>query len=154
MSLWKLLEELNDILNRKINFSPPRIERRNMEIPMTGIYQIDRDHLEIIKLIDSAKGVTKEHFFDFGMSTLDYVTRHVKEEEKIMEQCNYPGLKIHSLEHKSLRDLISVYIKPSGDANKSIEESIRECRETFRHHIQAHDVPFAQFLKERNITNV
>jgi hemerythrin-like metal-binding protein len=151
MSLYKLLEEINIALHRKINFSPPRIERRNMEIPMTGVYEIDRDHLEIIKLINFAdKGkVSKEEFFDFSMSALDYLTRHIRAEEKLMHELDYPGLRVHQLEHQSLRDLVAVYIKPSGDTKRTVDEAIRECREIFRHHIQHHDIPLAQYMKDR-----
>ena len=152
MSLLSFLEGINVLLVKNIDFSPPRIERRNMEIPMTGIYELDRDHLEIIRLINQVeKPLTKEIFFNFAMSTLDYLTRHIKEEEKLMRQIDYPGLRIHAIEHQSIRDLVSVYIKPSGDNAKSIPDAMRECREIFRHHIQCHDIPLANYIKERNM---
>lgn len=153
MSLWKLLEGVRILISQQQKFVP-HIERRNMEIPMTGIPEIDYDHMEIVRLINKVTPeITHEEFIDFSMHVLDYIGRHVRQEEKIMERYNYPGLRLHHLEHQTLRGLISVYIKPDGNPVKDRGDIVRECREIFRHHIQAHDIPFASFVRQQETSN-
>lgn len=157
MDLFSLMSQLNVILSDR--HIKPRLERvamdrRNFRIPMTGVDVIDKDHIGIIDLINNvSEEANRDNFYEFSMMILDYINVHLKKEEALMQEVEYPGYKMHHLEHSALRNIIAVYIKPTGDNKKSIREAVKECREIFRNHIQSHDMPLAKYIKDRNLTH-
>lgn len=127
------------------------VKERTMELPITGITQLDYDHLHIIKLLDEVGSVDDQNaFIDFLIHAVHYVTDHIAYEEALMEKVDYPGLRLHKIEHQSLVALIRVYLKPDVklDSIKNKMEVILECKNAFKYHVQQHDLPFTIYLNE------
>jgi hemerythrin-like metal-binding protein len=124
----------------------------NLTIPMIGVTDVDHDHLEIMRLIKTAVDADdKNQFFDFIVHVLDYIHRHLASEEAFMERVQYPGRRIHAVEHASLRNFIKVYLKPSTKDMDNKQEIINECVKAFRFHIIQHDIPLANYINAQAI---
>lgn len=124
----------------------------DISIPMVGVAEIDHDHLEIMRLIKGAVDAKdRNQFFDFIVHVLDYVHRHLASEEALMEKIEYPGRRIHAVEHESLRNFVKVYLKPSTKDIENKQEVINECIKAFRFHITQHDIPLANYINAQNI---
>jgi hemerythrin-like metal-binding protein len=124
----------------------------NLTIPMIGVTDIDYDHLEIIKLIKTVVDADdKNKFFDFMVHALGYINRHIASEEALMESVQYPGRRLHTIEHKSLRNFIKVYLKPSINDIDNKQEIINECVKVLRFHIIQHDIPLANYINAQTI---
>ena len=122
-----------------------------MGLPMTGIAQLDYDHMHILRLLDEIGSINNQNaFIDFLIHAVHYVSEHSLYEEALMKKINYPGLRLHRIEHQSLSALIKVYLKPDikiADIENKMEIII-ECKNAFKYHIQQHDLPFTIYLNE------
>jgi len=124
-----------------------RMKTSEFIIPEIGIAEIDSDHAEIMRLIKSTINANdKTQFFDFVVQALDYIHKHFAAEEAFMESIQYPGRRIHGIEHKSLRDFVKVYLKPTLQEMTNREEIVRECVKAFKFHVVEHDVPLANYI--------
>ncbi|MBP3887996.1 MAG: hemerythrin domain-containing protein [Cellulosilyticum sp.] len=87
------------MLNFKFDWDP----RLELNIPHLDehhqhFFKLGR-HIEQLLLIQCA-GVTNKDLFNLLYELRDYVTYHFYEEEKIMEEINFPELHEHRLEHQ------------------------------------------------------
>ncbi len=72
-----------------------------------GVASVDQQHRHSVDLINSLynaclgeKAELEETFRDVMKDLVDYVIFHFKDEESIMEQINYPGVKEHKQKHE------------------------------------------------------
>lgn len=72
-----------------------------------GVASVDQQHRHLVDLINSLynaclgeKAELEETFRDVMKDLVDYVIFHFKDEESIMEQINYPGVKEHKQKHE------------------------------------------------------
>lgn len=125
----------------------------DLVIPMIGIAQLDHDHLEIVRLLKNlVDAENPQEFFDFVVHILDYVNHHLEYEEKVMTEIGYPGTRLHTLEHESLRAFIKVYMKPSMKEINDKKDLVQECTCALRFHIIQHDIPLANYILAQQLT--
>ena len=72
-----------------------------------GVPSVDKQHRHLVDLINSLynaclgeRAELEATFRDVMKELVDYVMIHFKDEEAIMEQINYPGLKEHRQKHE------------------------------------------------------
>jgi hemerythrin len=128
-------------------------ERRNMELPKTSIAYIDEGHIEILnKILKLDKITNREEYFTNCIEVLNSLNNDLFEEEELMKEIHYPGLKIHQLDHESLHNFFKVFIKPLMFDKSDKDSIIRECVLGLRYHIQKHDVPLAEYINSSDVT--
>lgn len=78
---------------------------------LTGVEEMDKEHLELIEMINHVASLIKEgkkeeaeEFFIYKLSA--YVETHLKNEEKFMESIGYPELETHKKVHNIFREEI------------------------------------------------
>jgi len=84
----------------------------------------------------------------------EYTEYHFSEEEKHMQENNYPGLEIQQQEHQKFKDLLKKFgeeFKEEG-ATVNLAEDIKNLLANWLiKHISGIDKEFGSFLKEKNI---
>ena len=72
-----------------------------------GVDSVDKQHRHLVDLINALygacldeKSVLDETFRNVMKELVEYVMIHFKDEEKIMESINYPGLAAHKQQHE------------------------------------------------------
>ncbi len=72
-----------------------------------GVPHVDKQHRHLVDLINSLynaclgeKAELEETFKSVMKELVEYVMIHFKDEESIMEEINYPGLKEHKQKHE------------------------------------------------------
>ncbi|MBT5188151.1 MAG: hemerythrin family protein [Kordiimonadaceae bacterium] len=81
---------------------------------LIGNADIDEQHLKLCKIINSLhEDIERSASIDVLMGTLqfltDYTSQHFEFEEKLMLECEYPGLEEHAKQHRELVDELSKY---------------------------------------------
>ena len=73
-----------------------------------GIEYVDKQHRRLVELINELyhaclgeKGELEEKFKHVMKELVEYVMIHFKDEEKIMEEINYPNIKEHKQHHEN-----------------------------------------------------
>jgi len=119
------------------------------KVPLLGISRLDRDHIEIIRLLSKITDhLTKDQYIDFCVHILTYVESHFIEEEEFMDKIYYPGTRIHKLEHMSLANVVKVFLKPYSNGYEQKLEIVKECKQIFKFHVEQHDIPLAKYYNE------
>ncbi|MCL2398382.1 MAG: hemerythrin family protein [Defluviitaleaceae bacterium] len=69
----------------------------------TGNIQVDNEHKEIFKMVQSVMEATFDSEESKIESTIDflanYTVNHFKHEERLMEESNYPSMPVHKKQH-------------------------------------------------------
>ena len=118
-----------------------------------GVPHVDKQHRQLVDLINSLynaclgeKTELDETFTSVMKELVEYVMVHFKDEEMIMEQINYPGLK----EHKQKHELFVKEILKSVNAYKNGKQFVpnafvRFLRDWLFNHILIDDKTWAQY---------
>lgn len=148
--MYRLLQLLGTIVlpNACSDASIIMKDRRKYDIPLVGIHSIDHDHLETLRLLKEV--LTGKDYVQDVVKALQHTWRHFESEEASMAQIKYPYMKIHKLEHESLRGAILAFLKPSLITQDDRIVAIDECKRMLRYHVYHHDLQLALFLKEES----
>ncbi|OHD64088.1 MAG: hypothetical protein A2176_08750 [Spirochaetes bacterium RBG_13_51_14] len=125
----------------------------------TGIEEIDNQHRELIKRIESLDlaiygGKAKVELVMMIEYLESYVNEHFDAEESLMMKINYPDISRHISEHKSFRELfarIKREYMEKGANNYLAMELDREVRKWFENHLLVTDTAYASYLREHPI---
>lgn len=121
---------------------------------ITGNEIIDAQHKELILRINKLiKSCNEPSSIMNAVSILnylaDYTNYHFKEEEKLQEELNYPGLKEHKEKHDEFRkvidDLHLMLMEEEGPSEafaKAVETNVRDW---FYSHIIRYDRSIAEY---------
>jgi hemerythrin-like metal-binding protein len=144
---------------REPNYVTLRDEDRVVQFPLTGMQELDRDHIEIIRLIENiSKTLTQEDFLAVSAIALNYIYHHIKVEEAFMADIKYPGLRIHQLEHQSLKGIVQTLFKQAPieierrNMSRNIFDIVQDSKRLFKWHIINHDLSLAKFVKYQNVS--
>jgi len=122
-----------------------------------GVELIDEQHKQLIKHLNKlASSIESHHSTTEIAKTLDFLVEytdfHFSEEEKQMEESNYPGYDYQKQKHdefKAILDDLVDYFKEDG-ATHSLAESIDNLLVNWLvKHICVLDLEFGNFLKEK-----
>lgn len=123
-----------------------------------GIELIDKEHSVLFALLEDLTRLTyttptRDQCFEKVSVLFEYVMTHLAHEERLLEDCGWPGLTQHRLLHVALsRDLDALFeeLMATTDLNCLI---FVEKMHTFvlgwlGNHIQEEDAGYVEFLKE------
>jgi len=120
----------------------------------TGDPAIDREHRELIELLDrlqeaAAAGDQQaqvSHALDqFRAHTIE----HFPHEERAMDAARFPGLARHAAVHARITDLMVELVQKQNNGETVLYSEIEQLGATLYRHILLDDKPFASFLKKR-----
>lgn len=116
----------------------------------TGIEEIDRQHGELLELLDELN----EHIggkFEFSASMtvitrlMDYVRYHFAYEEKLLEERHYPDLEAHKEEHNRLTLEVAALWREVENGHEITEKLPTMIRQWIQEHINAEDAEYARY---------
>ncbi len=114
---------------------------------------IDEDHLRIFTILENMKWkYTDEEMIRLLVSELESLLEfHFADEEKYMEQMGFPYIAAHRNAHAELLYFIQGLMKrmdiKQGYSIKYIADTVSK---QFSHHIDWHDMQYAEFAKKQS----
>jgi hemerythrin-like metal-binding protein len=117
----------------------------------TGNPDIDRDHQELVAIIDQLKAAASGGDQKARLShALDqfrgHVLNHFPAEEAEMEAKDYPGLNKHHQAHASLADQVVELVQKDNNGQTVLFSEVEHLAQALYRHILLDDKPFALFL--------
>jgi len=117
----------------------------------TGNPAIDRDHRELVDIVDQLKAAAAggdqkaqlSHALDVFR---DHVLRHFPAEEAEMEAKGYPGLAKHRQAHAVLSTLVVELVAKDSSGITVLYSEVDQLAQALYRHILLDDKPFAAFL--------
>ncbi len=120
----------------------------------TGIVQIDDQHQSIIILINKLIEIEFNHILEkietdaILTELIEYSINHFKEEERLMQEIEYPLLEEHQGEHYIFKYKIAMFCKSASDSNKTItQEMLLFLKNWFINHITNSDMKINTHLQ-------
>lgn len=124
-----------------------------------GVQAFDKDHMVLLDLINQLhdayaadKGLEA---MDFCFKTLmDYTKGHLKDEEILMEEHNYPGLKEHKAAHEKMkRDLTDLHTRYLETEDENIcLELLGYLTNWWHFHILEVDKAYEDFFRKKHVS--
>jgi len=121
---------------------------------LTGNEVVDREHKELVALIDRLElignGPDGNGAADALDELTDYVYVHFQMEEKLMAREQYPAraMEAHIAEHQALRLKTQELVREYNDGKiSSVDPIIEFLYEWFAHHIAEVDTAMAQHVR-------
>lgn len=117
----------------------------------TGNPDIDRDHQELVEIIDQLKaaasgGDQKARLSNALDQFRGHVQNHFPMEEAEMEVKGYPGLAKHRLAHAALADQVVELVQKDNNGETVLFSEVEHLAQALYRHILLDDKPFALFL--------
>ena len=116
-----------------------------------GNVRIDNDHKKLLEAYDDLVDLIDhdgsiEDFAKILSKMTDYVFKHLKNEEKYMEEFGYPKLKEHQQFHRDYNYKVSMYnFNLLGSTPPDPHEIIEYIREWWINHILKHDIDYENY---------
>lgn len=142
-------------------FPPPQADRDGYDVPMTsarwtsdlatGNAEIDREHQELIEIIDQLKaaasgGDQKARLSNALDSFRGHVLDHFPSEEREMEAAGYPHIGKHRAAHATLTDQVVELVAKDNDGQTVLFSEVEHLAQALYRHILLDDKPFALYL--------
>ena len=119
---------------------------------MINIPQVDREHKHLFDLVRRLELSTVSATVD---ELLDYVVTHFTNEQKLMEDSNYPGFPAHLRLHEEFAASVADFLGGGDDWNEDrVQEMRRFLNKWLIGHIMTHDLRFGNWYREHHGTNV
>ena len=117
--------------------------------------EVDAQHMKLVSLLNSLhegmmSGKSNQQLDRLLSDLVRYTVEHFASEERLMQQHNYPGYKMHRLIHENLTRQVGEFQAKfrSGRVSLSIE-LLQFLKTWLRHHIQGSDQEFGRFLTSK-----
>jgi hemerythrin-like metal-binding domain len=125
-----------------------------------GIEMVDKQHKHLVNLTNQLynaclgeKGELEEKFKEVMKELVEYVMIHFKDEEKIMEEINYPSIKEHKQKHEKFVKEILESVNAYRNGKQFVPNAfVRFLRDWLFNHILLTDKEMARYylsLKEK-----
>lgn len=119
----------------------------------TGNPDIDRDHQELVEIIDQLKAAASGGDQKARLShALDqfrgHVLNHFPAEEAEMDAKSYPGLAKHHQAHALLADQVVELVQKDNNGDTVLFSEVDHLAQALYRHILLDDKPFAAFLAQ------
>lgn len=121
-----------------------------------GVSQIDTQHKRLFQVVGDLHQAMKdgkgaEAIGKILGGLLSYTKTHFADEEKVMQQANFPGLADHRKLHEALTEKVADYQNQfeSGRIQIVIELS-RFLNQWLTSHIKGYDQEYARFMSNRS----
>lgn len=123
-----------------------------------NVQQFDNQHKQLIDMVNQLNdAMTSGKGHDALKSILDgliqYTATHFADEEKILEQQNYPDLEMHKKAHKELvKTALELQKKFHGNSSALSGEVMNFLRNWLVNHIQGDDKKYGAYLNGKGIS--
>jgi len=118
----------------------------------------DEQHKKLIKLINDlhdamSKGKGREVLGGVLKELITYTLTHFKNEEKVLQQYNYPNYALHLKEHEALAVKATALSADFEKRQLTLSmEVMNFLKDWLNHHILETDKQYGAFFKEKGIT--
>jgi len=114
-----------------------------------GVLEIDEQHRELVRLVNRLNGAIKNKEGDastLGLydELLEFTAFHFATEHRLMEECGYPELIHHDLEHTHLLEEAQRYKSRLTEGGDLL--ALQSIKDWLLNHIQFADKPMASYL--------
>ncbi|HZV53670.1 MAG TPA: bacteriohemerythrin [Rhodocyclaceae bacterium] len=113
-----------------------------------NISQVDREHKHLFELVKRLDLATVQTTVD---ELLDYVVTHFTNEQKLMEDSNYPAFSAHLKLHEEFGAAVADFL---GGGDGWTEDRVQELRRFLNKwligHIMTHDLRFGNWYREHH----
>lgn len=113
---------------------------------------IDNQHKNLIELtnnliLNSNAGVNSEIIGETLQKLLKHIKQHFKDEEELLEKCNYPKLEEHKVEHKKFVLKIVQFCKDVLDRKSTVtKEMINFLAGWLLNHTSVNDQDYKNYI--------
>lgn len=115
---------------------------------MINISQVDREHKHLFELVKRLDLATVQSTVD---ELLDYVVTHFTNEQKLMEDSDYPAFASHLKLHEEFGAAVADFL---GTGDEWSEDRVQELRRFLNKwligHIMTHDLRFGTWYREHH----
>ncbi|MCY3413344.1 MAG: hemerythrin family protein [Candidatus Heimdallarchaeota archaeon] len=126
-----------------------------------GIDLIDAQHKTLIDTLNSLveksdSGSGLEEIQNMLIFLVEYITVHFRDEEKIMEEYNFPEIKKHKKIHESFENKVGEMVLQYSSGGKTAELLKRIKNETIKwliNHIGVRDQELADYIKSKKLSS-
>lgn len=124
---------------------------------ITGIQSIDDQHRHLVDLVNkfedaSRRGRGSRIMSEILNDLVGYTQEHFAHEEKIMEECGFPGLKQHKASHRQLLQKIERFQFEFETEKRRVTTDVRELLLYWvRSHILQDDMAYAKHLEQSRV---
>jgi len=123
----------------------------------TGIETIDKQHKELVELINRLYGACMQGGEGVGPafkkamhSMVEYVRFHLTDEMKLLERIDYPKIAEHKVQHDILvRDILSASQGFEGGGTLVPIKFVRSLKDWVFGHIAVYDKAYAEYITEQ-----
>ncbi len=125
-------------------------------LPLTGIDQLDKQHLKLVKLIDQLlvmmnKTDYDKELLDVLSQLFQFSSEHFSTEEGYLKMAAYPKIEEHMEQHRSfennLKGWVQLFLMDKLDA----AELHGKLLDWFNTHISGSDMEYVPFLEKAQI---
>lgn len=128
-----------------------------------GVKELDEQHKTLIDLVNqlqlSVNKNSKVH--SDAMRELGYIVEeigkysknHLKYEEKLLKENNYPDIQAHTSSHTDfIKEFSKIYLASTGSSENINLPIYTFLKNWVEHHILKEDMKYKQFFEEKGIT--
>jgi hemerythrin len=123
----------------------------------TGIKSVDDQHRQLVDLVNkfedaSRRGKGSRIMSEILNDLVGYTQEHFAHEEKIMKECEFPGLKQHKANHRQLLQKIERFQFEFDTEKRGVTTDVRELLLYWvRSHILQDDMAYAKHLEQSRV---
>ncbi len=124
---------------------------------ITGIKSIDDQHRNLVDLVNkfeeaSRRGKGSRIMSEILKNLVGYTQEHFAHEEKIMKECEFPGLEQHRARHRQLLQKIEQFQFEFDTEGHRITVAVRELLIYWvRSHIVQDDMAYVRHLEQSRV---
>ncbi len=122
-------------------------------LPLTGIDQLDQQHLEVVKIIDQLLNMIDKS--DYDKELLDvlsqlfhYTSDHFGTEEGYLKMAAYPHIEQHIQQHRQFENDLKGWVQQFLMDKLDAAELHRKLLSWFNTHISGSDMEYVPFLQK------
>jgi hemerythrin-like metal-binding protein len=123
----------------------------------TGIPSMDAQHQRLISLVNQMYGIIRDHEGHAALDAIlgemsNYAEKHLKDEEALLRQHNYPGLNEQEVDHgKYFEQIKTLYSELGKDREEAAKKIYAFLRSWWISHIVGLDKKYGPFLQEKGV---
>jgi len=119
-----------------------------------GIPHIDSQHQKLVEMVNNLhaamlKGQAKDALGKLLDELKNYTVYHFASEEKVQQECNYPGYQAHKILHDKLTEQVVEFQNKFKSGNATISSDLLGfLKDWLINHIQREDKKIGQFASK------
>lgn len=122
----------------------------------TGISVIDSQHRVLIGMLNQIQAASTEKNIEMRslvvklnlQHLVEYTVYHFETEEKMLEECNFPGLVAHKKEHADLRVRVIDFVEQYNRGEEVMAVLLSFLKGWLQGHIQGTDMAYVPTLSK------